>query len=199
MIPVATPADLGDALRLIRKLAGRTQTDIGFHLGTTPQRIGDYENAKLNPSARTLLRLLDALGYQLAIVPLIETAPETAPASTETAQKPPAGIRVGPGGLETESGASEAVAVCGHCGGPQRGYASLGDTPLCHPDTGRRRAGVMDLEDQYRFTVEPVVVRTGLIDIWLSCDRCRWSASITDPISLADLNQRADEHTEACR
>ena len=57
----------------------------------------------------------------------------------------------------------------------------------------------MYLEDQYRFTVEPVVIRTGRADIWLSCDRCRWHAAITDPISLRDLEERAQEHAEVCR
>ncbi|GEM_PF-3842940 len=57
----------------------------------------------------------------------------------------------------------------------------------------------MQLEDQYRFQVEPVVVRTGAANLWLSCDRCRWYADVSNPITLADLNQRADEHTEVCR
>lgn len=70
MIRIDTPADLGENLRLLRKLAGKTQTAVGYEMGTTPQRIGDYERNKLNPSARTLLRLLHAIGYTLAIVPL---------------------------------------------------------------------------------------------------------------------------------
>jgi hypothetical protein len=58
---------------------------------------------------------------------------------------------------------------------------------------------VIEREDQYRFQVEPVVVRTGRSHLWLSCDRCRWFAAFGDPISLADLNDRASEHTEVCR
>lgn len=38
----------------------------------------------------------------------------------------------------------------------------------------------MDLEDQHRFQVEGVAV-------------------YDDPTTLAELNQRADEHTEVCR
>lgn len=36
---------------------------------------------------------------------------------------------------------------------------------------------------------------------WLtiSCDRCTWYADVEDPLTLAELNQRADEHTEVCR
>jgi hypothetical protein len=26
--------------------------------------------------------------------------------------------------------------ICGHCGGPLRGYATLGNIKLCHPDEG---------------------------------------------------------------
>jgi hypothetical protein len=38
---------------------------------------------------------------------------------------------------ELPSGVAEDTkAICGHCGGPQRGYATVNRTPLCHPDTG---------------------------------------------------------------
>lgn len=56
----------------------------------------------------------------------------------------------------------------------------------------------MDLEDQYRFQVEAVAGEEADI-VLLTCDRCRWDADITSTITLADLNQRADEHTEVCR
>lgn len=134
MIPVDSPEDLGEALRLIRKLAGHTQTHVGFHLGTTAQRIGDYEHAKLNPSAKTLLRLLAVVGYRLAIVPLGESGPETALSGPVAAEPPSAGVHGRPEGQETAHGAPEAI--CGHCGEPQRGYASLWGIPLCHPDEG---------------------------------------------------------------
>jgi len=35
--------------------------------------------------------------------------------------------------------------------------------------------------------------------IEISCDKCRWYAEIEDPLTLAELVQRADEHTEVCR
>lgn len=57
----------------------------------------------------------------------------------------------------------------------------------------------MDLEDQHRFQVEAMAVPTDVGLIWISCDRCGWHAEIDDPISLADLELRADEHTEVCR
>lgn len=58
---------------------------------------------------------------------------------------------------------------------------------------------MIEREDQYRFQIEPVVVRTGAANLWLTCNRCRWYADITEPITLADLNDRASEHTEVCR
>lgn len=57
----------------------------------------------------------------------------------------------------------------------------------------------MELEDQYRFTVEAINPFRGTPDISLRCTRCgRWATHIDRPITLADLNQRATEHTEVC-
>ncbi|GGN39591.1 hypothetical protein FHR83_006685 [Actinoplanes campanulatus] len=56
----------------------------------------------------------------------------------------------------------------------------------------------MELEDQHRFQVEGVASAGGA-QILLSCDRCPWTAVLDDPISFADLNQRAAEHTEVCQ
>lgn len=56
----------------------------------------------------------------------------------------------------------------------------------------------MDLEDQHRFQVEAQQFM-GESGLTLSCDRCSWTAILDSPLSLADLEQRADEHTEVCR
>lgn len=53
----------------------------------------------------------------------------------------------------------------------------------------------MDLEDQQRFQVEPA----DSAYIWLTCERCLWQAEVAGPETLAELNQRADEHAEVCR
>lgn len=34
--------------------------------------------------------------------------------------------------------------------------------------------------------------------VTLACD-CQWSVDIEDPVSLRDLNERAQEHAEVCR
>lgn len=78
MIPIDTPADLADALGLLRRLAGLTQTAVGIELGTTPQRIGDYERGRMVANAKTVIRHLAAMGYRLAVVPLATDGPETA-------------------------------------------------------------------------------------------------------------------------
>jgi hypothetical protein len=55
----------------------------------------------------------------------------------------------------------------------------------------------MDLEDQYRFQVEGAAsAEDG--QLWITCDRCGWLAVYDEPISLAELGQRTDEHTEVC-
>lgn len=56
----------------------------------------------------------------------------------------------------------------------------------------------MDLEDQYRFQVEAHPWQEQA-SVTLTCDRCVWTAIIDDPLTLADLNQRAQAHTEVCR
>jgi hypothetical protein len=58
----------------------------------------------------------------------------------------------------------------------------------------------VDLEDQYRFDVQAIAPYGGVADISLRCTRCRkWATHIDRPISLRDLNERAQEHAEVCR
>ena len=57
----------------------------------------------------------------------------------------------------------------------------------------------MNLEDQQQFTVEAIGDYLGEAETWLTCSRCAWTAEIDKALTLAELNQRADEHTEVCR
>jgi hypothetical protein len=58
----------------------------------------------------------------------------------------------------------------------------------------------MELEDQYRFDVQAITPYGGVADISLRCTRCgKWATHIDRPISLRDLNERAQEHAEVCR
>ncbi|GEM_PF-6167401 len=106
MKPVRTPEELGAALAAARERTGMTKAAVGEALGTTGQRIGDYERGTFAANGRTLMRHLELLGHQLAIVPLIETAPETAPASTLAAETPSAGVPGCTGGAEAAPGAT---------------------------------------------------------------------------------------------
>jgi transcriptional regulator with XRE-family HTH domain len=87
MIPIDTPADLAEALGLLRRLTGRTLAAVGDELGTTGQRISDYEKARLTANAKTVIRHLAALGHRLAIVPLIETTPADGPSASVADQE----------------------------------------------------------------------------------------------------------------
>lgn len=55
----------------------------------------------------------------------------------------------------------------------------------------------MDLEDQYRFSFP--MLRLDDQGAYLQCDRCHWAHEIESGETLAELNLRADEHTEVCR
>lgn len=58
----------------------------------------------------------------------------------------------------------------------------------------------MELEDQYRFTVEAdVIVSERRPILTLVCDRCGIDAELDGNLSLAELNRRAGEHAEVCR
>jgi hypothetical protein len=57
----------------------------------------------------------------------------------------------------------------------------------------------VDLEDQQRFQLILFATFGGDVQVWLHCERCSWQSQIDDPLTLAELNQRADEHTEVCR
>lgn len=104
MIRIDTPADLAETLGLLRHLTGLTQTAVGDELGTNASRIGDYERGILTANGKTLIRHLAALGHQLAIVPLIETAPLDGPSAAEAAETPSTGVHGRPEGAETLSG-----------------------------------------------------------------------------------------------
>ena len=106
MIRIDNPADLAETLGLLRRLGGFTQSAVGDELSTNASRIGDYERGRFTPNGSTLMRYLAALGYQLAIVPVIETSPETALSVSVAAETPSAGIR---GGSEDSQALTEAL------------------------------------------------------------------------------------------
>jgi hypothetical protein len=52
--------------------------------------------------------------------------------------------------------------------------------------------------DQYRFDIQGAM-GADTSDIQVLCSRCSWSATLSTPITLGDLIDRADEHAEVCR
>ena len=56
----------------------------------------------------------------------------------------------------------------------------------------------MRVADQHRFQIE-AAAGTEDAQLWITCDRCDWIAVYDEPVSFADLEERADEHTEVCR
>lgn len=69
MIRVSTAADLAEVLGMVRRLRKLSQRQVAERLGTTPSRIGEYERCRRVTNVRTALKILDALGYELAVVP----------------------------------------------------------------------------------------------------------------------------------
>ncbi len=52
-------------LAIHRGRAGLSQTELGRHVGTTGQHVGDWERATYMPSAQYVVRLADALGVNV--------------------------------------------------------------------------------------------------------------------------------------
>lgn len=86
MIRIATTEDFAAALNQLRRRAGLTQGDVGGRIGSHAFRVGEYERHQRSMGFRTALRLLDALGCQLVIVPKIGNAhsvPQGTPQAAE--------------------------------------------------------------------------------------------------------------------
>ncbi|GIE46189.1 helix-turn-helix domain-containing protein [Actinoplanes lobatus] len=142
MIRIDTTQDLAEALLLLRQLRGLTQPAVAEPAGICFTRVSKYERGVSVPGVEKLIAVLGAMGYGLAIVPLIETAPETAPASTLADDHPSVGVPVGPEGTEIATEAPEAFCCnrhthpghadldgthCDTCGGPCRDESDLED------------------------------------------------------------------------
>lgn len=104
MIRIDSTADLAENFGLLRKLTRRTQTEIGAEFGVPASRIGEFERHRRVPSPGTVIRHLRALGYQLAIVPLDQAGPETAPESTLSDQEAATHTRLGSDDLDGSTG-----------------------------------------------------------------------------------------------
>ncbi len=70
LLSLDDPEDFGETLRLVRRLAGVTQREVGEVIGVGPSRIGRYETGVNIPNLVTAMKLLKYLGYRLAIEPI---------------------------------------------------------------------------------------------------------------------------------
>jgi hypothetical protein len=50
-----------------------------------------------------------------------------------------------------------------------------------------------------RFSAAPLAIPYEDAVLWLTCSQCGWDAEIDVAPTLAELVQRAEEHTEVCR
>lgn len=57
----------------------------------------------------------------------------------------------------------------------------------------------MNPDDMQRFEIEPALVGHYLDGLIVRCRRCEWTFETADVLTLAELVQRAEEHTEVCR
>jgi transcriptional regulator with XRE-family HTH domain len=83
MIRIGTPDDLGEILGMLRTLAGLTQFQVATAIDTHALRVGKWERGVRTPHAGSLIRLLEAMGYQLAIVPTADGSPAAQATRTE--------------------------------------------------------------------------------------------------------------------
>ncbi|MCE5256586.1 MAG: helix-turn-helix domain-containing protein [Spirochaetaceae bacterium] len=64
---IATPSQLGLALKSARKTLGLTQTEAAARVGLLPKTISALENHAESCSIESLLRLLSVLGLELTL------------------------------------------------------------------------------------------------------------------------------------
>lgn len=115
MIRIDDPSQVGPAVEALRTMLGLPRRELARAIARRTGRMPDSVNTQLwqwerggSPNPASLGPALAELGWQLALVPVIETAPEVAPESTLAAEHPSPGVLGCTGGSEIESGASEA-------------------------------------------------------------------------------------------
>lgn len=71
MLRLRYSLEMGALLKHVRKLAGMTQTAVADSIGfNTSTNISGYERGARAPDLSTVVLILRACGYQLAVVPL---------------------------------------------------------------------------------------------------------------------------------
>lgn len=76
MIRIDSPEQVAAALQFMRGISGMSQRELAAAGGFQQAQIHWWEHDERRPQIATLTRLLAAMGYQLAIVPMIENDAE---------------------------------------------------------------------------------------------------------------------------
>lgn len=69
MIRLSRPEQVSGALRFMRQMAGHSQRKLGDLTGFRQAQIGGWETEERCPNVGSLIRLADALGYDLVLKP----------------------------------------------------------------------------------------------------------------------------------
>jgi transcriptional regulator with XRE-family HTH domain len=107
VIRIANPDAIGPALRDLRTLYRLTQVQLATDAGVCNSQISHWERGERHPDLVSLARVIAALGYDLALVPVIETAPADGPSARVADDHPPGGVSGRTEGVEAISGAAE--------------------------------------------------------------------------------------------
>ncbi len=68
-VRLTVPEQFSTSLRWLRERSGITQSQLGQAINLSRSSISHYEAGMFEPTLGSMLRLLGALGYELAIVP----------------------------------------------------------------------------------------------------------------------------------
>lgn len=117
MIRIADPTKLGPALEELRTMLGISRRALARAVAERTYRDTDSVNSQIwawersgrSPHAGSLAALLAELGWGLAFVPLIETAPARPLSGPVAAEPPDPGVRGRTGGTPEAPEASQAV------------------------------------------------------------------------------------------
>jgi len=69
VIKIRSADRVGDAIRFAREIAGLSPIQLAALSGYAPSQIWAWELGRHLPGSKVLVRLFDALGYDLALIP----------------------------------------------------------------------------------------------------------------------------------
>ena len=122
MIRLGDPAAFGASLIGLRQMFGVTQKQLATDAGLWQSQVSHWESGQRIPDLPSIVKLANALGYDLALVPRGEDGPLAALSAPVSAQQPSA-QGVDGNGPETGTAGSETVHLV---------HDGYGTTRCCH-------------------------------------------------------------------